>query len=177
MSYYGSGSTNQGYSGGGQQQQQSSNNTFQSGYGDPNSWQQQQQYGEQQQQQQQSQYGQGQQQQPQQLQQQQPQVQPFWNPAAAVSMAGIAASAFTGGGGGSSNQQMLDLAGKTAENFLQNSWARMVPGLEQAFLSMRPYFSVDNRYVVLKMKRVLVPFLAKHWKRQVRGVPCSANVS
>ena len=170
MSYYGSGSTNQGYSGGGQQQQQqSSNNTFQSGYGDPNSWQQQQQFGEQQQQQQQqSQYGQ---QQPQQ-QQPQPQVQPFWNPAAAASMAGIAASAFTGGRGGSSNDQMLDLAGKTAETFLQNSWARMVPGLERAYVSLRPYFAVDNRYVVLKIKRVLVPFLAPHWKRQVRAVQC-----
>jgi len=167
MSYYGN--TNQSYgggggfnnAGGGGGQQSNSNNTFQSGYGDPNSWQQQQQqpqYGQHAQHQQQPQYGQ----QPAQQQQQ----QPFWNPAAAASMATMAASAFSGGG--TNNEQMLNIAGQAAGSFLQSSTARMIPGLEMSMMALRKYFAVDNRYVVQKIKRVLAPFLCKSWKRQVR---------
>ena len=168
---YGGGQPNYNASGaGGQQQhQQSSEYTFQSGYGDPNSWQQQQQqpqYG--QQQQQQPQYGQQQQQQQQYGQQTMPpQQQPFWNPAAAASMAAMAASTFTGAATGSTNEQMLDFAGQAAGSFLQSSTARMIPGLERSMMALRQYFAVDNRYVVQKIKRVLAPFLAKGWTRQV----------
>lgn len=166
MSYYGN---NQGYGGGqtnfsgGGQQQTNDQHTFQSGYGDPNSWQQQQQYEQQQQQQpqQQQQYGQPP------VQQQQPQQQAFWNPAAAAGMAAMAAS-ITGASAGSSNEQMLDFAGQAAGSFLQSSTARMIPGLERSMMALRQYFAVDNRYVVQKIKRVLAPFLTKGWKRQVR---------
>ena len=33
--------------------------------------------------------------------------------------------------------------------------------------SLRYYFAVDNRYVLQKMKRILFPFMTKHWKRNV----------
>ena len=155
---YGGGQPNYNASGAGEQQhQQSSEYTFQSGYGDPNSWHQQQQYG-QQQQQPQPQYGQ---------QSMQPQQQPFWNPAAAASMAAMAASTFTGAATGSTNEQMLDFAGQAAGSFLQSSTARMIPGLERSMIALRQYFAVDNRYVLQKIKRVLAPFLASGWSRQV----------
>ena len=166
---YGGGQPNYNASGaGGQQQhQQSSEYTFQSGYGDPNSWQQQQQQPQYGQQQQQQQYGQQQQQQQYGQQTMPPQQQPFWNPAAAASMAAMAASTFTGAATGSTNEQMLDFAGQAAGSFLQSSTARMIPGLERSMMALRQYFAVDNRYVVQKIKRVLAPFLAKGWTRQV----------
>lgn len=161
MSYYGSGS--QGFteaqpnfrSGGASEQHSDQSAPFQSGYADPNSWQQQQQN------QQQPPYGQHQYLQQPTMKQQQ---QPFWNPAAAASMAAIAASSL---GGATSNEQMLDAAGQFAGSFLQSSSARMIPGLEMTLMVLRQYFAVDNKYVLQKVKRVLAPFLSKQWSRQV----------
>jgi len=41
----------------------------------------------------------------------------------------------------------------------------MIPGFDQAMITLRTYFAVDNDYVVKKMKKVLFPFKTSHWKR------------
>jgi YIF1 len=196
MSYYnnqgGGGGGGGGYYGGGQQQhqpppygggqqqqqqQQQHGSHFQQSYNDPNAWQQQ---PAQQQQQQYSQqqpsysheqtYGQPSQQQ----QYPQPTSQnaaaaattPFWNPATAANLAALAFSTATSAT--SNPDGMLDLAGVAGKSFLENSSARMVPGLERTMQTLRCYFAVDNRYVVQKIKRILLPFTCHQWKRQVR---------
>ena len=94
-------------------------------------------------------------------QQQQQQQPSFWNPAtAATVMSSVANSGF-------SNDAMIDLASSAGKTFLQSGTARMIPGLEMAFLKLRKYFAVDNRYVKRKMMKILFPFLSKHWKREV----------
>jgi hypothetical protein len=157
-----------------QQQQHQSNytNEFHDGYGDPSTWQQKQQ------QQQQQQYGQQPQQsypmQSQPLQQQPNAMNSFWDPATAAKMAAMAvnmtsAAAASNGTGTSSNETMMfNLAGEAGKSFLQSKSAQLLPSyMEQIMNVLRTYFAVDNRYVVLKMKRIIFPFLCKHWKRQV----------
>jgi YIF1 len=180
-SYYSSNSNHQGSgnfysSSGGPYQQPPSepNQTFHQGYGDPNAWQQQQQ------QQQQQQYPQQQQFMPpaqSSYPPQQPQQTPgasFWDPAAAAKMAAFAvnmASNNASGGGAMNDTMMFNLAGEASKSLLQSKSAQLIPGyMEQAMNVLRSYFAVDNRYVVLKMKRILFPFLCKHWKRQVCDV-------
>jgi hypothetical protein len=85
---------------------------------------------------------------------------PFFNP----NMMAAAAMAATGG----NSNALLDVGYAAGQSFLQNSTARMVPGLESTVRTLRPYFAVDNRYVLQKMKRVAVPFFYKSWKRTVR---------
>jgi YIF1 len=188
-SYYGSQPTpsstvNQGKNSNNNNINNNNNNTFHQGYGDPNTWQQQQQ--QQSYEQPQTLYGQQpsypvQQQQmypmqpSQQPQQQQPNVMnSFWDPATAARMAAMAvnmsSNSSAGGNGGMGNEaMMLNLAGEASKSFLQSKSAQLLPGyMEQIMNVLRTYFAVDNRYVVLKMKRLLVPFLCKHWKRQVR---------
>jgi len=84
----------------------------------------------------------------------------FWNPAAAATVIGSVANS------GLSNDAMLDLASSAGKSFLQSGSARMIPGLEGAFQTLRKYFAVDNRYVKRKMIKILLPFLSKHWKRE-----------
>ena len=136
--------------------------------------QQQQQYQQQQQQpQQQQQYGYGanvqQWQQPQAQPQQQQQLPPqqqqqqgqqpnfFSNDLAAAAIAAAA-------GGKLSNDALMNAIG---QRFLENSSARMVPGLEYTMNLLRLYFAVDNHYVKRKILKVLFPFLSKQWERMV----------
>lgn len=89
----------------------------------------------------------------------------FWNPATAATVTALAGSMASTG---FSNDAMLDLASSAGKSFLQNGSARMVPGLESTMLALRSYYAVDNKYVVRKMQKVLVPFLSKNWRREVR---------
>jgi hypothetical protein len=168
-SYYSNSNNYQGsgnyYSSSGPYQQQQQpppsepNQTFHQGYGDPNSWQQQQQ----------QHYPEDQPSYPPHQQQQQPGAS-FWDPAAAAKMAAFAVNmANSNSTGGTMNDTMMfNLAGEASKTLLQSKSAQLIPGyLEQAMNVLRTYFAVDNRYVVLKMKRILFPFLCKHWKRQV----------
>jgi hypothetical protein len=159
--------------GGGQQQQQHGIN-FQQSYNDPNAWQQQpsqpQQYSQQQPSYSHEQtYGQPSQQQqyPQPTSQNAAAAAPFWNPATAANLAALAFSTATSAAS-TTPDGMLDLAGVAGKSFLENSSARMIPGLERAMQTLRCYFAVDNRYVVQKIKRILLPFTCHQWKRQVR---------
>jgi hypothetical protein len=96
--------------------------------------------------------------------------QPFFNPNM-MAAAAMAASSLAGGGTGNNaggTNALLDVGYAAGQSFLQNSTARMVPGLESTVRTLRPYFAVDNRYVLQKMKRVAVPFFYKSWKRTVR---------
>ena len=191
MSYYNSSGTNGGgggtgggggyydqqqYGGQNQQyggQQQQGGGGYQTGYGDNSGWQQQQQ----QQQQYPQQQGSQQQQQYQQNQFVQQSTQPqqsapsFWNPATAATMAAMAASTVASGGS-MSNDTVLDFATTASKSFFQSGTARMIPGLESAMLLLRSYFAVDNKFVVRKMKRVLLPVLIdkQGWNRQVCDV-------
>jgi hypothetical protein len=101
------------------------------------------------------------------LQTQQQQPPSFWNPATAATVAAVAGS-MANNGAGMNSDAMLNLASTAGQSFLQNSAARMVPGLESTMLTLRAYFAVDNRYVVKKMKKVLFPFMDKQWRRMVR---------
>jgi YIF1 len=160
--------TNQQY---GQQQQQPPQQSqqqqygYQNSYGDNSGWQQQQQP------QQQSQtYGTSQYNQPQTPQPATASVAAptFWNPSTAASMA-VAATTMASGGT-LSNDAMLDFANAAGKSFFQSGTAQMIPGLESSMLTLRSYFAVDNRYVIRKMKRFLLPILSdkQGWQRQVR---------
>lgn len=109
----------------------------------------------------------------QQVQQQQPQQQQqampsLWNPNTAATMAAVAGSVANSG---LSNDAMFDLASTAGKSFLQSSTARMIPGLESFMVTLRAYFAVDNQYVVKKMKKILLPFLSKYWKRTQKEPP------
>jgi len=84
----------------------------------------------------------------------------LWNPATAATMAAAVATGNTGAATGA--------AVDAATQLWQIGTARFIPGLESTMLSLRYYFAVDNRYVVLKMKKLFLPFLYKDWKRLVR---------
>lgn len=86
----------------------------------------------------------------------------FWNPA--VTMA--ANAAVMGKFGDVNSQVMMSAAESMGKEFLQQGWAKAVPGLERSMLGLRPYFAVDNTYVRRKMTKVLFPFLFKEWARQ-----------
>ena len=105
-----------------------------------------------------------------QSQPQQPQanaMNSFWDPSMAARVATMAVNSSSGGGFGN-EAMMLNLAGEASKTFLQSKSAQLLPGyVEQMMNLLRTYFAVDNKYVVLKMKRILMPFLCKHWKRQV----------
>lgn len=97
------------------------------------------------------------------MQPQQQQAPPAaWNPAAAV--ATVAAA-----GAGGNKDAMYDAAFSIGREFFISNTARMVPGLESTMMSLRYYFAVDNKYVVLKMKKILLPFISKQWRRLVRA--------
>jgi YIF1 len=93
---------------------------------------------------------------------------PFFNPNMAVQMAALAATGLASGG--DSQNAILNMANAAGQTFWQNSTARMVPGLASTLQILRPYFAVDNRYVLQKMKRLAVPFVYKTWKRTVRDI-------
>ena len=95
--------------------------------------------------------------------QQQHQQPSLWNPATAATMVAMAGS----GAAGMSNDAMFDLASTAGKSFLQSGTARMVPGVESTMQMLRHYFAVDNRYVQLKMRKVLFPFFDKQWARVV----------
>ena len=86
----------------------------------------------------------------------------FWNPATAATMVAMA-----GASSGISNDAMFEMASNAGKSFLQSGSARMVPGLESTLLMLRRYFAVDNRYVQIKMRKILFPFLDKQWTRVV----------
>jgi YIF1 len=97
-----------------------------------------------------------------------PGAAPFFNPNMAVQMAALAATGLASGG--DSQNAILNMANAAGQTFWQNSTARMVPGLASTLQILRPYFAVDNRYVLQKMKRLAVPFVYKTWKRTVRDI-------
>jgi len=101
----------------------------------------------------------------QQQQQPAPAAASIFNPAAA--MATMAATAVSQQQGADIMYDAVHLWGK---DFFDKSAARMIPGLESTMKSLRYYFAVDNKYVVVKMKKLLIPFFCKQWKRLVRAL-------
>ena len=96
----------------------------------------------------------------QQQQQQHPasgQQQNFWNSANTMAVAGLAAQAMSGG---MTMDQMINFVPMppVQEN---------VAHFNRIMLTLRAYFAVDNRYVQLKMRKVLFPFVSKQWRRMV----------
>lgn len=67
-----------------------------------------------------------------------------------------------------SNPGSQDAVLKMGATFLDQSTARMIPGLELVMTSLRRYFAVDHGYVRAKMQRVSFPFFVQQWQRQVR---------
>jgi hypothetical protein len=56
-----------------------------------------------------------------------------------------------------SNDAMLTWLRPRESHFCKNGSARMVPWAESTMLALRSY-AVDNRYVMRKMQKVLIPF-------------------
>jgi hypothetical protein len=175
--FYGGGYGQQQQDPSSQQQQQQQTQQQQPGYGfqgaNLQQWQQPSMQQQQQQQQQQQPYVYyPQQPQQQHTQGQQQPVQAFWNPAggafamqnSAVAMAGLAGMAATGG---LTSDAMIDWAVRGGSAAWKSGGASMIPGMDTAMLMLRPYFSVDNRYVKRKMQKILFPFLSVQWKRSV----------
>ena len=53
---------------------------------------------------------------------------------------------------------------------VRSSISKYVPGVELLFKSLKHYFNVDNDYVKLKAKVILLPFWHKNWqRRQIQG--------
>ena len=74
------------------------------------------------------------------------------------------------------NEAMIGLATTAGKNFIESGMVKMVPGLENAMLTLRTYFAVDNKYVLKKALKILFPFRTKHWKRQVSLTSCFVRV-
>jgi hypothetical protein len=89
----------------------------------------------------------------------------FWNPSTAAAVAGLAATAASGG---FSNDAVLDWAVKGGADAWKSGGASMIPGFDTSMQVLRAYFAVDNRYVKVKMQKVLFPFISKQWRRLVR---------
>mmetsp|Transcript_26495 Transcript_26495/g.31257 ORF Transcript_26495/g.31257 Transcript_26495/m.31257 type:complete len:276 (-) Transcript_26495:114-941(-) len=81
----------------------------------------------------------------------------FWNPALAAT---VASSAMAG-----DKNAIMDMGLMQGQKFLDEGFARMIPGLERGMMGLRIYFAVNNSYVKRKMLRVLFPFLTKDWGR------------
>jgi len=81
-----------------------------------------------------------------------------------MAMAGLAAQAVSGG-------MTSDQAFNQVINIVPvpPDWkpSSFIPGFDATMIALRAYFAVDNRYVQLKMKKVLFPFLSKQWRRLV----------
>jgi hypothetical protein len=91
----------------------------------------------------------------------------FWNPAVAMA----ANAAITGQMGDLSSGAMMNVAETMGKEFLQKGWAKAIPGLERSMLGLRPYFAVDNKYVMKKMMKVLFPFFFTNWARKEKIEP------
>ena len=64
------------------------------------------------------------------------------------------------------------ITGDGVMNFVKNqadsgSWKSGWWGVDTVMQALRAYFAVDNKYVQVKMQKVLFPFTSKHWKRAV----------
>eukprot|EP00934_Nitzschia_sp_Nitz4_P005360 Nitzschia sp. Nitz4//scaffold112_size70979//7347//8432//NITZ4_005891-RA/size70979-processed-gene-0.98-mRNA-1//1//CDS//3329533232//5350//frame0 len=120
----------------------------------------------------QQQQQQQQQQVPQQQSQQQPsQVPNFWNPTT-MAVAGLAAQAASGG---LTTNQAFD----QVTNMLPvpGEWkaSSVIPGFDTTMIALRAYFAVDNRYVKIKILKLLFPFTSKQWKRLQTDGPNMIN--
>ena len=91
---------------------------------------------------------------------QQPQAGNFINPAMAATAMGMMSSLAAG--------QM-----PRTDEWSDQAGARF----NLVMRALRSYFAVDNRYVVQKMKRIVFPFLHKHWRRNVSVVGYSGSSS
>ncbi|CAN0037060.1 unnamed protein product [Ectocarpus sp. 12 AP-2014] len=104
---------------------------------------------------------------------------------AAMGMAAGGAQQKAGGGGGGSQQQqqqqqpldwhqwtpdgmnaqMLNVGGNVASNFLKSNVAQYQPRVSGYWNTLKVYFTVDNRYVLKKLKVLLLSVLKKDWFR------------
>ena len=96
----------------------------------------------------------------------------FWNQnTAAAGAAAVAGLAGMAASGGLSGDAMMDYLTKSGSAAWKSGSAGMIPGFESGMMVLRPYFSVDNRYVLRKIKKVLFPFLGLQWRRLVSSYP------
>ncbi|OQR86060.1 hypothetical protein ACHHYP_11040 [Achlya hypogyna] len=51
--------------------------------------------------------------------------------------------------------------------FMENKISSFVPGAKGAFGSVKYYFTVNNSYVLTRLKMLLVPFLHNNWRRRI----------
>ncbi|CAN0500713.1 unnamed protein product, partial [Ectocarpus sp. 12 AP-2014] len=63
------------------------------------------------------------------------------------------------------NAQMLNVGGNVASNFLKSNVAQYQPRVSGYWNTLKVYFTVDNRYVLKKLKVLLLSVLKKDWFR------------
>ncbi|CAM9549133.1 unnamed protein product [Scytosiphon promiscuus] len=63
------------------------------------------------------------------------------------------------------NAQMLNVGGSVASNFLKSNVAQYQPRMSGFWNTLKVYFTVDNRYVLNKLKVLLLSILKKDWYR------------
>ncbi|CAN0124073.1 unnamed protein product [Pylaiella littoralis] len=63
------------------------------------------------------------------------------------------------------NAQMLNVGGSVASNFLKSNVAQYQPRMSGFWNTLKVYFTVDNRYVVNKLRVLLVAVVKKDWYR------------
>ena len=92
----------------------------------------------------------------------------LWNPVVATTIATAAAGMIQGQGTNSNaNDTMFTIGQQVTTQFIDESTARLIPGLETFMTTLRVYFAVNNGYVKRKMARVLFSFFCKNWSRIV----------
>ena len=72
---------------------------------------------------------------------------------------------------GGNTDAALNLVSTAGKSFFQSQTASMVPGVTSSLQTLRTYFAVDNRYVVRKMKKLLLPYASRQWKRAELNAP------
>ena len=102
----------------------------------------------------------------------QPPIGPAPAPAGDVNlgqMATNAAQLWATAQGGATQEQMLnmgaDIGSKVFDNM--NQKLQQNTGFSQLWVSLKYYFAVDNKFVVRKLRAVLLPFSKKHWHRML----------
>ncbi|EQC39901.1 hypothetical protein SDRG_02557 [Saprolegnia diclina VS20] len=61
--------------------------------------------------------------------------------------------------------------------FMENKISSFVPGAKGAFGSVKYYFTVNNAYVVTRLKMLLVPFLHSNWRRRTEPSDSTGEIT
>lgn len=64
------------------------------------------------------------------------------------------------------NEQLVGTASNVAGQFLNDKFKAVTPGASTFLRSLKYYFTVNNRFVLNKIKTILLPFTKRRWARE-----------